>query len=133
MNLNSREKISRLTNDDLYRILKDENSYSDSYILVIKDEWKLRNLTNEQIEIINSNWLNDENKFLLQKEERKKIPLDWYWKFLFIFSPLPFGIIGIFLIAKYRYEGFEKKYKDSLKYIMIGMLLYIVLIFSLTS
>lgn len=119
------KKMSEISDKKLIEILKTREEYIPEAIEAAELEFKKRNIPEEVFQQIQSEVIENIQRKETIKSENASKPLATYLKILFFLNPIPIGIIHLFLIAKYDMEGYDLKYKESIKSIKYGIIFYV--------
>lgn len=118
---NFEERMSKLSDEELYDVLAHESDYIPEAIEAAKKALQNRNLSAEKLTELESNLQEQE----LEKEEEADIPLSWPLRiFLFLF---PLGVAQILISEYYRNKKYKKRAKECWVCMGYGIFFYITL------
>ena len=110
------------TDSELLEILTIyENEYQPEAIDAAKAEFVKRNLSITQIEDAKREIELKKN----EKEKRKTLPLQVYWKILTFLIP---GVLNLILSATFKADGYDRRFKEAWCWTFYGFCFYLILI-----
>lgn len=119
---NFEEKMSKLSDEELYDVLAHENDYVPEAFDVAKKEFQNRNLSPEKLAELES--VAEAKKY--EEEEKADKPLPWLIRILMFLFPL--GIAQILLSEYYRNIRYKRRSRECWTWMGYGIIFYVVLI-----
>ena len=116
------EKMSQLSDEELFDVLAHESDYIEEAIVAAKKELRTRDLSPEvkaTLEAVS------EDK-LFEEEEKSNKPLPWIIRILMLIFAI--GIPQIILAEVYRNRGFDRRAKECWVWMSYGIIFYIIIL-----
>lgn len=116
--------MSQHTDEKLIEILKTKEEYLPEAIVAAETEFNKRGISPERLKEIEA----EVEERIERKKEitlgREEAPLEFYLKVLFFLFPIPIGILHIFLLSRYKIQGYKRKQKEAIEFIKFGFIFW---------
>ena len=119
--------MTKKSDAELVEILtKYRNDYQPDAIIAAEKEFKKRNLTVDQVKTAEQEIQQKDKRI----EDKANAPLDTHWRVLACILP---GIIHIIIGGSFKADGYDRKFRELVKWSLYGIGFYIGLFLLINS